>query len=469
MKISVFITIISVMLAGCSVHKSELARLTPDMPATYSVLPGRPSPPIGRWWKKFDDENLNTLMEEAFRHNPDIAQAYERLKQMQAIIDITDSSRGLNLNIEASADRSRQGEVSGSANIFNTYSLSAAAGYELDLWKRLGSETGAARLDALASEEDLKALYMSISAQLAELYYLAVEQRAQIELSDRTITSFEDTLELVERRYRAGLVPAADLYRSRQNLSSAKAAKLLYESNLAVTLNAISVLTGHFPDRETGGDASVLKDVPGFDAGLPSQLLERRPDIRASLLRLKASDERIGSAIANRFPSFSLTGNYGGSSDELKRVLDSPNIFWNIILQAVQPVLDAGRRAAEVDRAEAVFRENLAAYHKALLNAFREVEDALAKISASEKRIAMLDKTVSASDSSLRLALERYKHGLTDYLPVLTEQISNATARSSLLAARRQLISDRIQLARALGGEWADNIINEYLTEEEER
>jgi NodT family efflux transporter outer membrane factor (OMF) lipoprotein len=402
-------------------------------------------------------------MEETFKHNLDIAQAYERLQQSMAVVRITDSARGINLNIDASGGRARQPSSFGAVTD-DIYTLSASASYEIDLWGKLKSRTEAARYDYFATEEDLRTLFMSISALLTDLYYLAVEQRAQLELTDQTIESFQDTLDRVERRYHAGLVPALDVYQARQNLSSAKAARPLFESNLAVTLNAMSVLLGRFPDREFGGDNSDLKEIPALETGIPSQLLANRPDIEAALLRLRASDERIAAAIADRFPSFNLIGSYGGSSNEVSSILDSPNIFWNILLQAAQPVLDGGRRKAEVDRTESVFREDLAAYHQTVLNAFRDVEDALVQGRTSKDRITILGETVSASDSALRLSLDRYMQGLTDFLPVLTEQVRNATAKSNLLSARRQLISDRIQLARALGGEWVDDVMNEYLT-----
>ncbi|HDH05992.1 MAG TPA: efflux transporter outer membrane subunit [Nitrospirae bacterium] len=454
--ILILTTLLVIAAAGCSLHESKIILPLTEVPSSYSSGEEKPAPPIGKWWEQFEDNKLNLLMEEAFRHNLDIVRAYERLRQSLAVMRITGSSGGPVLNIEGSGGISRRPGVSGMSTS-DSYTLSAAAGYELDLWGKLKSKTRAAQLDALASEQNLKALYISISAQLADLYYLAVEQRAQLELSDQTIASFQDTLERVERRYREGLVPAIDVYQSRRNLSAARSRRPLFESTLSVTLNAISVLTGNFPDKKTG-DVKDLKKAPVFPAGLPAQLLKNRPDIKAALLRLKASDERVAAAIADRFPSFNLIGSYGGSSDKIRTVLDSPNIFWNILLQIAQPVLDAGKRRAEVDRTEAVFRENLAVYHKAVLNAFREVEDAISKIRASEERIKMLDETVSASENSLRLALDRYMQGLTDYLPVLSGQLGHLTAKSDLIAARRQAVSDRIQLARALGGDWVDGV-----------
>jgi len=457
MKNSILIIAVFIILVGCSVHKANIKEPVIDMPVNFSDQSGETSF-SGRWWKKFNDEKLDLLMNDTFRNNLEIVQAYERLQQSLSILEKTDASRLPNLGIEGSGGRVRQSGTFGTVTS-NAYSLSAKASYEIDLWNKLDSSTKAARFDMLATDQNLKAFYISISAQVAELYYQAVEQRAQLALSDKTIASFHDTLERVERRYKEGLVPSIDLYQSRQNLAAAKAQRPLFESNLAVTLNALSVLAGRFPDREIGGSSMTLIVAPDIEAGLPSQLLMNRPDIRSSLMKLKASDERISTAVSDRFPSFNLVGSYGGASDDVGTILDSPNIIWSALLQIVQPIFDGHRRKAEVKRSEAEFRGNLAVYHQAVLNAFREVEDSLARIKASKKRIAMLNDQVNASNNSHRLALERYMQGLSDYLPVLTQQLGLLNAESSLLQAKRQLISDNIQLARALGGEWVDEEI----------
>lgn len=459
----IFILAAALSVSGCSVNSSLLKEKPVDLPSSYSTGIENPAPPIGKWWEQFDDDELNRLMEETFTNNLDIEQSYERLQQSLAAVQLADSARGVNATIEGSGGKTRQSGIPGVVRQ-DTFSLSAAAGYEIDLWNKLKSRTDAARFDALASAEDLKSLYISISAQAADLYYLAVEQRAQLDLSDQTVASFKDTLERVERRYREGLVPAIDVYQSRQNLASARAQRPLFTSSLAVTLNAISVLTGKFSYHETDGPVRELKDAPVFNAGIPSQLLAGRPDIKSAFLRLEADDKRVAAAIADRFPSFNLAGSYGGTSDRIRTVLDSPNIFWNILLQAAQPVLDAGRRRAEVERTKSAFREKLARYHQTVLNAFREVEDALAKSRSSQQRIQMLGETVSVSEDAYRLAVDNYMQGLTDYLPVLTEQLRHFTAKSNLIAAKRQLISDRIQLARALGGKWAEEAAVQYST-----
>lgn len=448
-------------------HNPQTVELPVAVPESFIEAEGllRTDEIIGTWWNVFEDENLNSLMDEALRNNLDIQEAYARLEQSVAIVRSTSSLRQPFLDVDAEFKREQSpsflGDYTG-----NSYRLSLAAGYEIDLWGKNKSLAAAAELDTEAILEDLKAAYMSISAQLAELYYLAVEQRAQLNLTDETIASFEDALKRVERRYRHGLAPALDVYQARQNLARAHANRPVFEKNLAVTEHALAVLLGRYPDRGTAGELTVIPEMPAsFPAGLPSEVLARRPDVHASFLRLKASDERIASAIADRFPSFNLLGSYGKSRAAFVTD-DVVGVFWNLILNIAQPLFDGQRRSAEVDRTQAVFRENLAMYHSAVLTAFQEVEDALARNRTSEERILLLNDQIIASSNALRLSTYRYIEGLSDYLPVLAAQQSLYESESALLSAKRQLISDRVQLVRALGGEWMDSYIEERLTAE---
>lgn len=447
-------------LSGCSVHRPQKIELSTTVPDAYNEQKGQGATvePISRWWETFGDPRLNKLMDEAFSQNLDLAEAYARLDQFQAIARSTASAQRPYLNVEGQAGRGQQqgffGESTG-----NNYNLSLAAGYEIDLWRKNKSATIAAKLDAEASQEDVKALYISLSAQLVDLYYLAVEQRTQLDLTDSTVASITDTLERVERRYRGGLVPALDVYQARQNLTSAQAGRPVFESTLAVTEHAIAVLLGRYPDRDTAGSVAEIPDTPAaFPAGIPSELLTRRPDVRSEFLRLTAADARIATAIADRFPSFNLIGSYGKSSTAFSTGNIS-GVFWNALVSLAQPLLDGGRRRAEVERSRAVFQQNLARYHRTVLTAFQEVEDALVRNRTTEERIARLEEQVKATGASQRLSKDRYLLGLSDYLPVLTAQGLHFSAQSQLLAARRQLISDRISLARALGGDWMEETI----------
>ncbi len=445
------------LLAACTAYKPQPIELPNVLPESFTTRIEATSPeaPLYKWWESFGDSKLNALMKETFSNNLSLAQAYARLDQLMAVTRSTAVAQRPFLNLAGEASRTKQPGVSGDTT-GNNYTLSVAAGYELDLWRKLDFRTKAATFDADASREEVISLYLSLSAQLADLYYLSVEQRAQLDLTDRTITSYEDILERVERRYKEGLVPALDIYQARQNLAAAKARRPLFEANLAVAEHAISTILGHYPKQGISGELDILPErISTFQTGIPSEILVHRPDIQAAFLRLKASDARIAAAIADRFPSFNLLGSYGNSSTALATG-DISGLFWNVLVSAAQPILDGGKRQAEVDRSRAVFKEYLANYHQAVLNAFKEVEDALINNYTTEKRITLLEKTVEATDASLRLSTDRYLQGLSDYLLVLTAQNFHFVAQAKLLAAQRQLLSDRISLARALGGDWME-------------
>jgi NodT family efflux transporter outer membrane factor (OMF) lipoprotein len=449
------------LLPACALHKPQDVAPLP-LPTNFVAALGSDGDAKlpERWWTLFGDARLDTLMDQAFAGNLDLAQALARLEQLQAVSRQTDAARQPFINIEGSGGRARQQTLVGPVTA-DSFRLSAAAGFELDLWQKLRSRSDAATLDVLASREDIHSLFLSLTAQLSDLYYLAVEQRAQLALTDRTTASFKDSLARVEDRYRGGLVPAVDVYQARQNLAAAKTRRPQYERTLATTEHALAVLLGRYPDRTLSGDSAAIPVLGGtFAVGLPSQLLTRRPDISAALARLQGSDERVGAAIAERFPSFALAGSYGGAGSELDDLLSTGNIFWNLLLNLAQPVLDGGRRKAEVERTRAVFRENLAKYHQTVLRAFQEVEDALTQGRTSLDRIGLIEERVAAAGASRRLALDRYLQGLTDYLPVLTAQTAEFDADSQLLAARRQLVSDRIALARGLGGGWMEQALS---------
>ncbi len=460
-KTPLFVFII-MLSAGCAVYSPQSAAPPFPVPTSFSEQ-NSPGVPVERWWEVFDDPELNLLMEEAFSGNPDMMQAYERFEQSRAIYRSSMAARKPSLDLRGEWSREDTPSFFGN-NTGNSYILSLAAGFELDLWQKLNSRTMAAGLDMEALREEIKTLYISLSARIADLYYLAAEQRAQMKLTEQTINSYTDILSLVEARYREGLVPALDVYQARQNLFRVKARRALLESELRVTEHALSVALGHYPGNKTTGDLIELPEIPAaFPAGLPSELLSRRPDVCAALLRLKASDARVAVAIADRFPSFNLLGSYGTSSFVFSTG-DIVGNFWKVLINLAQPLLDGGRRSAEVDRSRAVFRENLALYHKAVLKAFQEVEDALVRNRTSEERIIQLQEQVEAAGAALRLSRERYMQGLSGYLPVLIAQTLYFDTRSQLLTARRRLISDRVTLARALGGEWMEHEIQERLT-----
>ena len=439
-------------LAGCAVHGVNPPAAGP-LPERFmeSPSPGAVSAAeIGRWWESFGDQRLDALVEEALGQNLDLARGYARLAQLEAAARIAEAGRQPFLNFTGQAGLDRQPTAAGGMSGDN-YRLSLAGGYEVDLWKKLESRQEAAALEATAGREELKTLYLTVTSRLVDLYYLAVQLRAQLDLADRIVAARAETVKRIETRYREGLVQPLDLHQARQGLATARTRRPELEANLAFTEHAIAVLAGRFPEAGIGGDLAVLPATPAaFPAGLPSELLARRPDIVAAGHRVRARDARLGEALAARFPSFNLLAGYGLSRSELP--VSASGYFWNLAANLLQPVLDGGRLAAEADRSRGALDEEMAVYRQTVLTAFQEVEDGLAANRLTEERIVLLAEQMEIAVATLQVATDGYFQGLNDYLPVLTAEIQQFEAENQLLAARRQLIADRISLIRALGG-----------------
>ncbi len=454
-RIALYSLLSMLMLAACSPHTRIAIEHEHDLPANYVETSdvARDNIVVGNWWERFGDTDLNRLIEEALLANLDLEQALARLQQSEALLRTASAARYPTLAVAGNTRTGSQpgafGDVDGQDS-----SLSVAAAFELDLWGKNAARSRGADFDYQAAQQELRALQLSLAARVADAYFLLIEQRSQLQLAEQSIAAFTNSLEMVELRYRNGLVPTVDLYQARQNLASAQASREATQTVLSLAEHALAVLVGRYPGEEVAGQLVELPSPPEtFPNGLPSELLTRRPDLRAAMLRVQANDERVAVAIAERFPSINLLGSYGTS----RNTFSVPTIsgeFWNLAAGLTMPVIDGGRRRAEVDRQEAVVAESLARYRQTVLVAFQEVEDALARNYNIERRIIYLTAAEAAAADSLRTSLERYRYGLSEYLQVVTAQVFHFQIKERLIAARRQMLSDRISLARALGGEW---------------
>jgi len=453
------------LLTSCSLHRPQPVELGFDVPQAYRQAAGGEPSAVGTpWWQLFEDPRLDQLMTQLFAENLDIERAVARLQQARASFEGTRASQWP--TVTASGQASRDRSVTGL--ITETIQGSLGVAYELDLWRKYASRSTAARFAEGATAADVRALFLSMSAQLADLYFLAVEQQAQLELIAANQEAFRDTLERVERRYQAGLAAAVDVYQARQNLLAVNARRPAIEAQLAAAEHAIDVLLGNYPGVGSAARAEKLPLAPAdFGVGLPADLLMRRPDVQAAFARLRASDAQLAAAIAERMPAVNLLGTLGRTSTEL---ITGPltGDFWSLLAGVTLPIVDGGRRRAEVERQQAVRREVLASYRQTVLNAFREVEDGLVANRTTEQRIGILAEQVAAAESSLRLALDNYLNGLSDYLPVLVAQAGQISTQSQLLSARRQLVADRIVLAKALGGHWMEEALTRRMSVEQD-
>lgn len=461
--------LVLLLAAGCTLHDRTLVTLPVEPPAAYlnqyvaGALPATPD----RWWLAFADRRLEGMIQQMLAQNLEITQALARLEQLEAILGGARSTLSPTLGADGRVGRSSQPGISGDFT-GETQQWSLAASYELDLWGKLAARRRAAHADFVAGKLETETVYLGLTAHLAELYFRAIEAQAQLILTDQTVASTAETLKRVEERYRRGLVPAVDLYQARQSYTAAQAVRPQHEAGLAQAEHAIGVLLGGYPGRLLEGVAGQLPPAPLLSGvEIPSSLIARRPDLQAALQRIAAADARVAAAIADRFPSLNLTASYGEMRQSAATGLLSGD-FWSLLGSLTAPVMDGGRRRAEVDRSKAQLQEAIAAYQQAVLVAFREVEDALVGNRTGEERVQKLDASVAATGATLRLAEDRYLHGITDYLPVLSAQRADFEGRGRLLEARRKVLNERISLARALGGGWMAKELEERLPSEKE-
>lgn len=447
-----FSPVLLLLLVACSPFRP--AQTTPPkLPDTYLQQSTQKTLSLpNRWWEAFDDPLLNQLQQEMLAGNLDLRQALYRLEQLDALQKISGAGLWPVLNFEASTSRNRSPAVTGSS-ISNSSRISLAAGYEVDLWNRLHDRQTAAALRRRAGGKEVQTLLLSLTAQLAEQYFLAVEQRAQLQLGQRQVARYRQLLDTTTERYRAGLATAGEIYPIRKALAQSEARLPLYRTSLNQAENRIALLLGRFPQDRMARVAQLPQLSSMIDVGLPASLLARRPDISAALLQLQATNHELAAALAERLPAVNLTASLGRSTTRLATG-NLAGSLWSLALGLTQPLFDGGRRQAESDRQKAVREEQLAAYRLTLLKAVQEVETALAADQNSADRLARLEQQQQAGERELNLARDNYRSGLINSSALLNSEINQLEILSQNLSARRQWLSRRITLARALGGNW---------------
>lgn len=454
-------------MTGC-LHRSQIKREDVKLPKAFAEKAAARKKAVGRWWKLFGDPTLDRLMSLAFRDNLDLAAAQARFDQ--ARYRLRSATAGWLPSVQAKADFSRAKNIMnlgdfGTREITGSnLSFSLAASYEIDLWGRVYHQRKSAKYAQQASVEELRAGYITLAANLADAYYLTVQQRAQIKLLDKTIESREAQVKLVRQRYKSGVARADELYQALQSLAAAKAQREQAIGLLKTSQNAVAVLVGRFPGRIDAGDLDALPPaVKEFGAGVPGQLLKQRPDLRAALHRLNAADQQVGAAFAAHFPQIRIGGGLGYQLEP------ATGLVWNFFAGLVAPLFQQVSINAQYNESKAKLKESVALFKKTLLGAVKEVEDALAKGRATAKRIKWIEERVLAAEGALRLSTDQYAQGLTIYLNVLTAEQALLQARTELIAARRELIAARVSLARALGGAWMKDEVEARLGKEQKK
>jgi len=428
------------------------------------------------WWATFGDPRLSCLIEGGLSGSFDLGAAAARLGAAEARARIAGAALTPRVDVGLDGARTRRNfigfPIPGSdrgvlTSLNTTWGVSLNLSWEADLWGRIRSGRSAARGDLDAARADLAGAALSLSGQTAKAYFAVLEAREQTALAEATLENRRSSAERVLRRYETGLRTALDLRLARAEVASAESVLEARRQALDALERQLQVLVGRYPDRwldpdgsEDGAADGLPDTLPSYfadgpepvPAGLPAEIVARRPDLAAAEARLAAAGFRVAEARAALYPSLRLTGSAGRSSEQIEDLLDGDFSVWSIAGGLLQPLFHGGQLRANVDLSRASFEEATALYAGSVLRAFREVETTLAAEGFLADRAAALARAAEESRRAQKLAEERYLAGLTDFLGVLESQRRSFDAESQLLQVTRQRLDARVDLVLALGG-----------------
>jgi NodT family efflux transporter outer membrane factor (OMF) lipoprotein len=416
----------------------------------------------GAWWTIFQDPDLDALEAQVADANQDLKAAYARLLQARAATRIARADLFPTLAIGSTATRSRTSVNSpkfpaGAQPVGNNFDLEADLSYEIDVWGRVRNALASAKANQQASAADLATLNLAVHAELANDYFSLRSQDTEQQLLDQTVQDYSKALVLTQNLYNGGAAALTDVAQAQAQLESARTQAADIRLQRSQTEHGLAVLLGrnpsafHMPANPLSGAAA----PPSIDPGVPSALLERRPDVAAAERRTAAANAQIGVARAAYFPVFSLGAAAGFDSTNASNWLTAPSRLWSLGPAAgVLTIFDAGRHQAQSAQAKAVYDEQVAGYRSTVLNAYREVEDNLAALRQLQRESVSEAAAVDATGTALQQAQFRYKAGLVTYLEVSTAENTSLQAQLTNVSIQLRRLSASVLLVKALGGGW---------------
>jgi len=465
-RVRIALVLVAACLTGCTVGPNyHRPALSP--PGSFRGAPPLPAPASladQKWWDVFTDSTLQDLVRTALSENYDLRDAVARVEAARSNLGIVRSEQYPNVSANGNlvtSRTSRNGPLSLQPSIlpnqnrtFGGATLSLLS-FEVDIWGRLRRATEAARANLLAAEENRQAVVTTLVSDVATAYFSLCELDRELAISRRTLATRQESLNLMKARQGGGLATVLDLRQSEELVYTAAETIPALEQEIARTENQISVLLGKNPgDVLRGRSLTDQRMPPEVPAGLPSALLERRPDIRAAEQRLIAANAQIGVARAAYFPEISLTGFLGGQSTQLTRLFGAPNGVWNFTSQVSAPIFTAGRIGSTVRLAEAMRASALAQYEKTIQVAFAEVADALSAHTKFRERRVQQELLLAALEGRTNLAYLRYRGGVDTLLNALDADRGLFQAQLTLAQIKLGELLSVVQLYKALGGGW---------------
>ncbi len=454
------------MLSACTLSP-DYHRPDMETPAQFKQAEGwtqaSPSDAMARgaWWEVYGDPSLNALVEELNRSNQTVAQSEAQYRQAQALVRSSRASLFPTLDLTTSKNRSAQGTGSSSSSlsnnssgIRNTYNAQLGVSWEIDLWGKLRETLNADQASAEASLADLASIRLSQQSELVQNYLQLRVIDEQKRLLEATVATYERSLRLTENQYRAGVSGPDAVAQARTQLKSTQADLIDLVWQRAQFENAIAVLLGKAPANFALADSKSIPALPEIPLALPSQLLERRPDIAAAERNVMAANSQIGVSRAAYFPDLSLSMSGGYSSSSFSNWIELPNRYWSVGPQLALTLFDAGKRSAEVDRTVAAYDQTVAQYRQTVLDGFKEVENYLVQLKVYADEAVVRQEALEAARESLRLTDNQYKAGLIGYLDVVNVQTTALSNERSVLSLLEGRLVASVQLIAALGGGW---------------
>jgi len=459
----VVIGALTMLLAACATTPGEIdATRLPAIPdqfkeeGKWAAAKPAAAQPRGEWWKAFDDPTLDGLIARASAGNATIQIAAARLAQARAVARITDADRSPQVGVSGSVSR-QAGYVNGTGGPARSFAAAGVnLGYELDLFGKLAAASDAASLDARSRAALVQSARLLVQAEVAQSYLaLRALDDEQVILRDM-LAAYRDTLALTERRYRAGDAAELDVARAETEVASTESELFAVERRRAEIEHALAVLVGEPSSNFAVAPAAWSTALPIIPTGVPSTVLERRPDISAAQDAMLAAQQRVGVARAAWFPDVALTGAAGYASPELGDVFKWSARAWGIGALLALPIFDGGRREAGVQNAAAQLDEAFARYREQVLIAFRDVEDQLAGLRLLSEQSQAQARAVDSSSRATALSDTRYRNGYVSQLDLLDARRSELRNRRQALQVRAAQYQATVGLVRALGGGWQD-------------
>jgi len=426
------------------------------------------------WWKQFDDPVLDALIHEALINNKDVRIAAARVEEFAARVDISRSGFYPQVGYDGAAGRNKTSLSEGNSRINDSYLAALNVGWELDVWGRIRRATEAARAQLLAEEEVRRTVILTLVSSVANSYINLRSLDYQLEIARRTLASRGETVDLFQTKYEGGVVSALEVAQIRSEYEQAAVRIPSLERQIALQENALSVLLGHNPGAIPRGKTINDFSQPPVPAGIPSELLARRPDIQRAEQDLIAANAQIGVARSQYFPTISLSGLFGYASDELSDLLQSSSEIWGIGADALGPIFTGGRISSQVRATEAVQRQALVGYAQTVQTAFQEVDDALISNVKRHEELIAQERRVAALEEYAHYAQIRYDEGQVSYIEVLDSERRLFDAELLHAQSINDVYTSYVVLYKAMGGGWveqAESVANEtdYAPDEEKQ